>query len=321
MKRVFIPQDVAIEGKKYLTERGYEIKMGNGTTEADLIRDVADCDAILLRTAKITRKVLEAGKNLKIVARHGAGYDNVDLQAASELGIYVTNTPDATTNSVAEFTLGAIIAVTKRTFLMNRALLDGNFSYRNSHKGIDLQGRTLAIIGFGRIGRCVARKAHFGLEMNIIAYTPHNTPENNTHDNIPDYVKSVSWEEALSTADVVSLHMPANESNMGCFGAKEFAMMKNTAFFVNCARGELVKEHELAKAIESGEIAGAFVDVYSPEPPEADNPLLKLKNVSATPHIASNTEECMALMAVQAASQIHKVLSGEKPDWLVNNVS
>lgn len=312
-KTVLIPQDIAIEGKNYLTERGYTLKMGSGVSEQDIIRDVEGCEAILLRTAKITRPILEAGKNLKIVARHGAGYDNVDLEAASELGIWVTNAPDSTTNSVAEFTIGAIIAAAKRTFLMSRAIREGNFFYKNTHKGIDLQGKTLAILGLGRIGSSVAKKAYYGLDMKIIAYDPYAKPE-----RVPEYVKLVGWEEAFSAADVVSLHMPATKDNRGCVGAKEFAMMKPSAFLVNCARGELVNEAELVQAVESGEIAGAFVDVYESEPVGADNPLLRLENVSATPHMASNTEECMILMAVQAASQIHKVLSGEKPDWPVN---
>lgn len=312
---VLIPQDIAVEGKEYLTKRGYEIKMGSGITEQDLIRDVAGCDAILLRTAKITRPILEAGKSLKIVARHGAGYDNVDLQAASELGIWITNAPDSTTNAVAEFTLGAIIAVAKRTFLMNKAIRENNFYYKNSHKGVDLQGKTLAIIGFGRIGRSVARKAHFGLEMNIIAHDPYAKVE-----SVPEYVELVNWDEAFMNADFVSLHMPADNNNKGCVGAHEFEIMKRGAFFVNCARGELVNESELIKAVETGKISGAFVDVYEKEPPLADNMLLKLDNVSATPHMASNTEECMKLMAIQAASQICKVLSGGRPDWPVNKI-
>lgn len=310
---VLIPQDIAQEGKDFLTAHGYMVKPGTGVDEADIIRDVADCDAVLLRTAKITRKILEAGKNLRIVARHGAGFDNVDLEAANELGIWVTNAPDSTTNSVAEFTLGAIIAVAKRTFLMSRAIREGNFFYKNTHKGIDLQGKTLAVFGLGRIGSAVARKAHYGLDMNIIAYDPYAKPE-----RIPEYVKPVTWEEAFSQADVVSLHMPSTKDNRGCVGAEEFAMMKPSAYFVNCARGELVNEAELVKAVEGGKIAGAFVDVYESEPVDAGNPLLRLEDVSATPHMASNTVECMILMAVQAASQIHKVLSGEMPDWPVN---
>ena len=312
--KVLIPQDVAEEGKQLLRDCGYEIKMGSGAAEEDLIRDVVDCDAILLRTAPVTRAVLEAGKNLKIVARHGAGYNNVDLEAADELGIWVTNAPDSTTNSVAEFTLGAIIAVAKRSFLLNKAIKENNFFYKNTHKGVDLMGKKLAIIGFGRIGRAVAKKAHDGLEMELIAYDPYAKPE-----TIPDYVTLVDWETAFKTADFVSLHMPLTKDNRGFIGRKEFEMMKPDAYFVNCARGEVVNEPELIQALNEGQIAGAFVDVYEQEPPVVDNPLLSMENVSVTPHMASNTVECMRLMATQAASQINKVLSGGQPDWPVNH--
>ena len=311
--KVLIPQDIAKEGKEFLLERGYEIKMGTGAAEEDLIRDVADCDAILLRTAPVTEAVLRAGKNLKIVARHGAGYNNVDLDAADELGIWVTNAPDSTTNSVAEFTLGAILAAAKRTFLLNKALKEDNFFYKNNHKGVDLIGKTLAVIGFGRIGRALAKKAYLGLEMNIIAYDPYAKQE-----SVPDYVKLVDWETAFKTADFVTLHMPLTKDNRGFIGAKEFSMMKPSAYFINCARGEVVNEPEMIRAMEEKQIAGVFTDVFNQEPPSMDNPLLSFEDVSVTPHMASNTEECMLLMATQAASQIDLVLSGQQPDWPVN---
>ncbi|PNV60206.1 phosphoglycerate dehydrogenase [Clostridium sp. chh4-2] len=311
--KVLIPQDIAIEGKEFLLKQGYEIKMGTGAAEEDLIRDVEDCDAILLRTAPVTKAVLEAGKKLKIVARHGAGYNNVDLDTANELGIWVTNAPDSTTNSVAEFTLGAILAASKRTFLLNKALKENNFFYKNNHKGVDLIGKTLAVIGFGRIGRAVAKKARLGFEMNIIAYDPYAKQE-----NVPDYVKLVDWETAFKTADFVTLHMPLTKENHGFIGAKEFGMMKPTAYFINCARGEVVNEPELIRAMEEKQIAGVFTDVFNQEPPAMDNPLLSFEDVSVTPHMASNTEECMMLMATQAASQIDLVLSGKEPTWPVN---
>ena len=311
--KVLIPQDIAKEGKDFLLERGYEIKMGSGAAEEDLIRDVADCDAILLRTAPVTKAVLRAGKKLKIVARHGAGYNNVDLEAADELGIWVTNAPDSTTNSVAEFTLGAILAAAKRTFLLSKALKEDNFFYKNDHKGVDLIGKTLAVIGFGRIGRALAKKAYLGLEMNIIAYDPYAKQE-----SVPDYVKLVDWETAFKTADFVTLHMPLTKDNRGFIGANEFAMMKPTACFINCARGEVVNEPEMIRAMEEKQIAGVFTDVFNQEPPSMDNPLLSFEDVSVTPHMASNTEECMMLMATQAASQIDLVLSGQQPLWPVN---
>ena len=311
--RVLIPQDIAAEGKKYLLERGYEIKMGSGVTEEDLIRDVADCDAILLRTAQITREVLKAAKNLKIVARHGAGYNNVDLAAAEELGIWVTNAPDSTTVSVAEFTIGAMVAAAKKTFYMSDKMKKGDFFYKNNHKGIDLANKTLSVIGFGRIGKEVARKSHAAFDMKIIAYDPYVNLE-----TVPDYVKMAEWDEAFSEGDFVSLHMPLTNTNKGAVGIKDFMKMKNTAIFINCARGELVNEEELAEAVKNKLISGVFTDVFCQEPPEPDNQLFVLEDVIATPHMASNTEECMTLMAVQAASQIDLVLSGESPVWAVN---
>jgi len=311
--KVLIPQDIAAEGKEFLLERGYEVIMGTGAAEEDLIRDAADCDAILLRTAPVTRAVLEAAKHLKIVARHGAGYNNVDLAAAEELGIWVTNAPDSTTTSVAEFTIGAMVAAAKKTFFMSSKMKEGDFFYKNGSKGVDLVHKTLSVIGFGRIGKEVARKAHAAFDMNIIAYDPYVKLE-----TVPEYVKLVEWEEAFSDGDFVSLHMPLTCTNREAVGIREFEKMKNTAFFINCARGELVNEAEMAEAVRNNQIAGVFTDVFCQEPPKPDNQLLSLENVTATPHMASNTEECMIRMAVQAASQIDLVLTGETPAWAVN---
>ncbi|MDO4268509.1 MAG: hydroxyacid dehydrogenase [Eubacteriales bacterium] len=312
--KILIPQEIAPEGIAALEKNGHIIKMGTGSGEEDLVRDAADCDAILLRTAPVTRRVLEAGKKLKIVARHGAGYNNVDLEAADELGIWVTNAPDSTTNSVAEFAVGAIIAAGKRTALLMQAMRDGDFFFKNSHKGVDLIGKTLTIVGFGRIGRAVAKKAHYGLDMRIQAYDPYADPK-----SVPEYVSMVDWETGFKTADFVSLHMPLTADSRGCVGKKEFSMMKSSAYFINCARGEVVNETDLIEAMKEKKIAGAFLDVLEKEPPSADNPLFFMEDVSLTPHMASNTKECMMQMAVQAASQINLVLAGKQPDWPVNH--
>lgn len=311
--KILIPQAVAKEGVELLTSYGFEVKMGSGATEADLIKDVVDCDAILLRTAPCTEAVLKAGKNLKIVARHGAGYNNVDIEAAAKLGIWATNAPDSTTNTVAEFVIGALLSLSKKTFLMNKAIKNNDFFFKNTHKGIDLAGKKLGIVGFGRIGRKVAHKAYHGLDMKILAYDPFATKE-----NCPDYVTICDWETIFKEADIISLHMPLTKDNIGCVGMTEFKNMKKSALFINCARGEVVKENELIDALQNEEITGAFIDVFEQEPPSMDNPLLSMDNVIVTPHMASNTEECMMLMAVQAASEIIRVLSGEAPNWPVN---
>ncbi|WP_349670468.1 hydroxyacid dehydrogenase [Lacrimispora sp.] len=311
--KVLIPQMIAQEGMEYLIDHGFEIKIGSGAEEEDLIRDIADCDAVLLRTAAMTEKVMKAGKKLKIVARHGAGYNNVDIKAASRLGIAVTNTPDATTTSVAEYTIGAMLAVTKRLFPCSEQMKNGNFLFKNSNKGMELKGKTLGIIGFGRIGRQTAQIAHDGLSMKIAAYL------NQPSFDIPEYVKILSWEQLFRECDVISLHVPATAETIGFVGEKEFAWMKESAYFINCSRGEVVKEGELIHALEAGSIAGAFVDVFETEPPLSTNPLLHMPNTAVTPHMASNTEDCMAAIAVQAAEQIKHFFHGGGPLWRVND--
>lgn len=310
-KRVLIPQAIAEEGVAALVQAGFEVKNGSGTSEEELVRDVADCDAILLRTARVTRRVLEAGKRLKIVARHGAGYNNVDVKAAEELGIWVTNAPDSTTNTVAEFTVGALIAAAKRTFLLRDSLLRRDFYFKNTHKGEDLAGKTLGIVGFGRIGRQVAKKAFYGLDMKILAYDPFLK-------SAPEYVEAADWDTVFAQSDFVSLHLPLTEDTRGSVGARELARMKKSAYLINCARGEVVDQKALIRALRTEEIAGAFLDVLDTEPFDMEDPVFGLDNVIITPHMASNTTECMRLMAVQAASQIVRVLSGERPDWPVN---
>lgn len=314
MGKVLIPQEIAREGVEALIGAGHEIRMGTGLSEKELMAEAADCDAILLRTAAVTRRVLEAGTKLKIVARHGAGYNNVDIKAAEELGIWVTNTPDATTGSVAEFTIGAILSAARRMFEMNRAMKAGDFFYKNTHKGTDLAGKTLAVIGLGRIGLAVARKAYFGLDMKIIGFA-HNKEQK----DVPEYIRLTDWETAFREADFVTLHVPLRESTRGFVGTREFDWMKPSAYLINCARGEVVREQELITALNQGQIAGAFCDVLEQEPPASDNPLLAMPSVSVTPHMASNTEECMAKMAYQAALQVNKVLAGLEPDWPVNH--
>ncbi|MGE4354176.1 MAG: hydroxyacid dehydrogenase [Oscillospiraceae bacterium] len=313
-EQILIPQAVAEGGTVYLQEHGYRIKMGTGWDEASLIHDVKGCSAILLRTAIITRRVIEAEPKLKIVARHGVGFDNVDLAAADENGVYVTNCPFSNSNSVAECTIGLLLAISKKLMELSDSLRNGNFFYKNNHKGVDLEGKTLGIIGYGKIGKIVAKKAALGFGMKILAYDPFVKPE-----DMPDYVIPADRDTVFQTADFVTLHLPLSNKTQKSVGSPEFKMMKKDAYLINCARGKIINEEELVTALEEREIAGAALDVFDPEPPEMDNPIFKLDNAVLTPHIASNTVECMERMARHAAMEIHKVLSGEDPSWPVNH--
>lgn len=310
--KVYIPQAVADEGTDYLLEKGYEVLVGKGFSTEEMKRDIADCDAMLIRTAECPREVLAAGKNIKIVARHGVGYDNIDVAAATELGMWVTNTPQALSESVAEFTLATLLMAAKNIPVCS-ANMQQNYGYKNSHKGVDIMGKTLGIVGLGRIGRAVASKAYAGLEMEIIAYDPFLRQE-----QVPAYIKLCSWEELFTQADFISLHLPGGEKNRGAVGRKEFELMKKSAILLNVARGEVVDETALDEALKQDQLRLAVLDVQSQEPPNADWPLYQNDKVIATPHMASNTEECMDRMALHAAWQVHKVLSGERPDWPVN---
>ena len=313
MATIYIPQTVARAGEQYLLDQGYTIKRGNDLSQQGMIRDVAGCDAMLVRTQLCTAAVLEAGTNLKIVARHGVGYDNIDTAAADRLGIWVTNTPQALSDSVAEYTLTAILMAAKNLLPCSRALYKGDYFYKNNHKGMDLSGKTLGIVGFGRIGRAVAKKAHFGLDMQILAYSRTLKRE-----QVPDYVTVCDLDTLLKQSDVVSLHIPGGKENRNLFSDAAFERMKDRAILVNVARGEVVDEQALIRALDRGKLGYAVLDVQNQEPPEAADPLRLRADVLLTPHMASNTKEAMDRMALHAAQQIHKVLSGGNPDWPVN---
>lgn len=315
--KVLIPQDISEEGKKYLRDRGYEIKMGSGTSADAISADVAECSAILARTAQYPAAVLRAGKNLKVIGRHGVGYDNIDMSAATELGIQVTFAPEANASSVAEHTIGLIVAVARNFIRLDREFRAGNFEVRNQVKGVDLEGKTLSVIGAGRIGAIVARKALRGLDMKIVAYDPivKSLP------NLPEVEFVSSIEEAFQRADFVTLHLPALPQTKGMVDKRLLGLLKPTACFINAARGELVVEDDLIAALKDKKIAGAALDVFKDEPPAKDNPLFSMDNVILTPHSAALTKECMARMALHAAMGIDDVLSGRAPKWPVNKLA
>ena len=241
------------------------------------------------------------------------GYDNIDVDKAEELGIWVTNTPEANASTVAEFTIGLMLSLGRRYMQLDSASRSGDFAARSRIVGIDFENKTLGIVGMGRIGSGVARRGAKGLGMNIVAFDPYLKTE----------AEGVVWVDSLEAllvkSDIVSLHVPLTEETARLIGAKELALMKPTSYLINTSRGEVVVEEALIDALKSGKIAGAGLDVYEKEPPDPDNRLFGLDNVVVTPHTASLTAECKARMALHAAQSIHEVLSGKKPSWPVNN--
>ncbi|MDI6725348.1 MAG: hydroxyacid dehydrogenase [Smithellaceae bacterium] len=313
--KVLIPQDIVAEGKDYLLARGYEIKMGRGITPEEIAADVAGCDAILARTANFPARVIEAGDRLKVISRHGIGTDNIDVAKATQRGIWVTYAPESNANTVAEYTIGCLLALARQFIRADRETRGGNWEIRNKLPGSDLEGQVLGIVGLGRIGRRVARKAALGLDMLVLGYDPFLNPE-----QFPDQVRPVAKiEELLSTADFVTIHIPATETSKGSFGRKEFQLMKKSAYFINASRGDIIDEAALLESLQQGDIAGAALDVFAKEPADRDNPLFRLDNVLVTPHNAALTRQCMTRMALHAARGIEEVLSGKRPTWPVND--
>lgn len=273
---------------------------------------IPQADAVIAG-GKLPAEVIRAGKRLKIIANYGAGYDSVDIAAAAECGIPVTNIPDTVTDATAELAIGLMLAVSRRIGEMNlrlrREASAGLFGM-GRYMGSTLQGRTLGIIGYGRIGRRVGQIAR-ALGMRVVACSRRGVSD--------EWVENVSLKELLSRADVVSLHCPLTEQTRHLLDREAFGKMKPGAMLVNTARGGIVDHDALAEALRSGKLEGAGLDVYPQEPsiPEA---LLAMDNVVCTPHVGANTAQTREAMAEACAAQILDALAGRRPINIVNGI-
>lgn len=310
--KILIKKNVSDVGKQYLLDRNYEVI--SGLSEDMIKKEIKDCDAILARTEAYPTELLQTAKKLKVIAKNGVGVDNIDLKKATELGIYITNAPLSNANSVAEHVLGLIIALAKNFLVSDMELRNGNFEIRNQLVNYELEGKKLGIIGYGRIGSLLAKKASKGFGMNVICYDPFV----DSHSIIPEVELVNDLERLIKSSDFISLHLPYTPETKGMIGKKYLKMMKNTAYLINSSRGELINEEELTVALQDKTIAGAALDVFEKEPPTIQNPLFKLNNVIVTPHSAALSVEAKDRMALHAAIGIDEVLSGQKPSWPVN---
>lgn len=259
---------------------GLEVEVKTGLKEEELVKVIPEFDVVVVRSAtKITRPVIEAGKNLKLIIRAGIGLDNIDVAAAKEKGIEVANTPAATSISVAEHTLGLMLGAVRHHGPANLSMKQHKWE-KKAFTGTELYGKTLGIIGFGRIGREVAKRA-LAFGMNILAY---DVVEIKT--DLP--VKQVPLEELLKQADIITLHVPKTPRPI--LGEAEFALMKEGVVIVNVARGGVVDEKALLQALNSGKVKAAALDVFEKEPPE-DFTLIDHPKVTATPHLGASAEE------------------------------
>lgn len=313
--KILIPQEITQAGKDYLTQHGYDYVMGSSVEEEVVAREIRDCDGLLIRTSKITSTILEQANKLKVIGRHGVGVDNIDLDAATQRGIQVTNTPTANADSVAEHTVALLLAVAHHILPMHQFATQGQWEMRDKVSYQQVSGKTLGLLGLGRIGLAVAEKCALGLQMNVIAYSP--TIKSKT---VPSYITKATQEQVVAQADFLSLHLPATLQTKGSVNSAIFTAMKQTATLINTARGDLIQETHLYEALTTQQIAAAALDVLQEEPPSSKHPLLTLPNVLLSPHYAALSQESFDCMGLHAAQGIHEVLSGQKPTWPVNHI-
>jgi D-3-phosphoglycerate dehydrogenase len=283
-----------------------------GLKPADLTAILPDYEALVVRSeTKVTADIIRAGTRLQVIGRAGVGVDNIDVDAATARGIVVVNAPAGNTIAVAEHTLGLILAAARNIPQSTAALRDGRWE-RSKFMGVEVRGKTLGVLGLGRIGSEVARRA-LAFEMQIIGHDPYVSQE--AADRVG--AKLVDMDTLLNESDFLTIHIPATVETQGLIGAAELARMKATAWIVNCARGGLVDESALMAALDSGTIAGAALDVFAVEP-ASDNPLARHPKVVATPHLAASTQEAQVSVAVEVAEQVVAVLEGRPAPYAVN---
>lgn len=301
--KIFVADDVNESGLEPLRAGGFAVEKRTGLKGDDLFEAVRDCDALVVRSeTKVTADVMDKATRLRAIGRAGVGVDNIDVAAATARGIVVMNAPDGNTMTTAEHTMALILALARRVPHGHMSLKGGKWE-RKKFVGVELRGKTLGIVGLGRIGRVVASRAK-GFEMKIVAYDPFFTTEQARELEI----EMLPLEDVCARADFLTVHTPMTPETRGIVGAAAFARMKTGVRIINCARGGLVDETALYNAIKEGKVAGAALDVFTEEPPPADHPLLALDEVVVTPHLGASTKEAQEGVAVTVAEQLRDYL-------------
>ncbi|HVH63262.1 MAG TPA: phosphoglycerate dehydrogenase [Candidatus Dormibacteraeota bacterium] len=311
MPKILVADPLAEDGLERLRQAG-DVTVVSKLPEAELIQRIPDFDALVVRSeTRVTAPVIEAGRRLRVVGRAGVGVDNIDVPAATRAGILVVNAPRGNIVAAAEHTIALLFALARWVPQADASVKKGEWT-RAKFIGSEIRGKTLGVIGLGNVGSEVAKRAH-GLEMEVIAYDPVVSVERAELFN----VDLVTLNHLLERSDFVTVHVPLVDSNRNLIGAPELALMKPTARLINTARGGIVDEAALCKALTTGVIAAAASDVFVKEPPGED-PLLQLPNFIATPHIGASTVEAQVSVAFDVAEEVAAVLAGDLPRFAVN---
>ncbi|ADB57755.1 phosphoglycerate dehydrogenase [Archaeoglobus profundus] len=303
--KVLVADPIAEEAIDFMKKNGLEVDVKTDISHEELLEVIQDYDALIVRSrTRVTRDVIDRAKKLKIIGRAGVGVDNIDVDYATEKGIVVVNAPGGNSVSAAEHTIGLILSIARKIPQADRSVKEGKWE-RKKFVGIELRGKTLGIVGLGRIGYEVAKRMRC-FEMNILAYDPYVSEERAKSVG----AKLVSLEELLRNSDIITIHVPKTKETEKMISYKEFEIMKDGVYIINAARGGIVDEKALYDALVSGKVAGAALDVYEKEPPDKDNPLLKLENVVTTPHIGASTREAQMMVGMTVAEDIVNFFKG-----------
>jgi len=317
IKRILLPQPIEKEALSLLEATNLEIVLAPDKRPATIALLLKGVQAVILRTGIIfNRELINYADDLWVISRTGAGVDNVDVAAATEMGILVTNIPGGNTHSVVEHALALIFALVKHLPLMDREVRRDNFDIRFKNLPRDLRGKTLGVIGLGRIGFELARICFQAFGMSILGHDPYLTPEAKTL--VQAWIKFCDMERLFRESDIISIHIPLLPNTKKLIGPREFGWMKADAFLINTSRGGVLDEEALIQYLREKRIGGAGLDVFAQEPLEKGNPLKKLVNVILTPHTAALTHECVVRLAMEAAKAVIDVLHGKRPEGMVN---
>ncbi len=313
MYKIYITEDVAKEAKEYL-EKEFVVDVRPNLPEEELCRVIADYDAIITRSqTEITKKVIDAAKNLKVIGRAGVGVDGIDIPEATKHGITVVNTPESNTIAACEHTIALLLSMTRHIPQAHQSIMEGKWD-RKSFTGIELLHKTVGIIGVGRVGSNVAKRLQ-GFDMKTIGYDPYIPLERGKQLG----VELVDLDTLLARSDYITLHTPLTDETRNMITKKEIAKMKDGVRLVNCSRGAVVNIRDLAEALKSGKVAGAAIDVWAKEPlVKEENPFLGMKNVALTPHLGASTIEAQVGVATDVARGVADALHGEPVATAVN---
>ena len=302
MKKILIIGSIHNHGIDLLKgNKNFEFEVVDNTDTEFLKDKIKDCDGISIRTSKLSKEIIDSAKNLKVISRHGVGYDNIDLEATKQNNITLAITATANAQAVAEHVLFMLFSIAKRNNMYNETVKTGKFSDRTKlPKTIELWNKSILIAGFGRIGKCLLKKCK-GLEMNIFVYDPFVSEEEIKK---VGGIKIEDLNESLNKMDAISIHMPLNENTKHLINYEMIKKMKKNCILINAARGGIINEEDLNKALNEDLIFGAGLDVFEKEPPSLDNPLLKNEKAFLSPHSAVFTEECLSRMGIETVQNI-----------------